>query len=1810
MVWIARVFAEQRPRIKEENCGQQYSGAAVASVGGSAGDDDFLDPKEVAQDSVGVPENNEFFLQFKEAKERERLEMRQRDWERYEEEARQLRRDALEKHNADALLLLHSLKAPRKNFTRGDVPSFLLRQKFQKDASFQVGEEVANDPIGLLPPESPLPLTYPPVQLRHKDKKPSRVTTHHLSALLVPLRPALDAIASNEEATELAKDIPAGSAVECSSREKMKAESPRRHMAEVNDDLIVLDSETPRKIADIHPSDLQTEPRTATAHPSATVPHGAEEACQSPSSSSSSPLHFASQAPAAPNDVEGMLHEQQLLQQRLADISAALAINQQEICSKCDETRPQDMPTQPSGNASADVIIEQEQQLASSENDESNGPAPVEGNAIQVGLNDEDARPDAIPEVGRVDEGIKCSKEQQVEMVAVHEAELSDELPWCDIPTEEEVAGDDRMPSHEPVPEDDEHRKPETCQAVHESCEEDCDEHEAPEESSEPDDDEEIQPMTLNQRDTEGVSHEEAYFRARLVVTEAEYLRDLYAEEEHRRLQVDIASTRQMAEQGCETTPRLYGAASPEQIALTDEEEFLRVAITAMERQAAEALLQRVEDILEEHTKVELASPKRTEKIQKQIFMAEQDALALEENSSRMQIIGEYNDEIVDGVAAVFNRSMLFMSITEEEFTCRLQLSMMQSTYLTFIRRFVRYIHTSEVISMGSQQVRENIFQFATGGFALHQVAAPAVSPFDVLDAQEHADRRVILRRRQVDEQAISRCSRWLLEALGLEASSDADRDSLFAIAAQQLLLDTEPERRRTLRQQRLELFDRHADEQEELTLTCMTQRRGIGDAYQTFRTLMFSGLSLVCSHQLSVDSFVSRASREYHVFSEFAAQQLTKHHERSVRLIGKEVDSRNNFEAEEAFERSIYVSFLQLYTFKLFLVQDIFVDSCQRTFDESSERIVETIQRIALRNSLRKALAEGPAPQPGDQLRAPPEESLPAHQETGNERFSEEPVSKDEEQGSTGGDTMTMNLDATIKSPPLDGPASSPADPFHQEVFQGKERIERLRIERSAEDAMGVVFQAGACFLSHIQCEEQFSKLGAILFSRVFTDGIQLALLLHQISKRELETRGLLEYDCLLFFTEFLRVVSYVYETEGLCDVHATQAAVAYDAAVAVEDMKTANHTAVGREVLSRNILVALEEHQREDYVRLHHVLFSRCVLFRVVQGKMKSCYLDIGTFLVDSVLMSTPSEEAEKRAEIESAEVAMIRGIFRCSNLLVAIDSAAIRWMKSSVDVFFAFAAERMLSSFVSFGRQLELETTEAARRTMVEAESAAFARPVINYGDLINALQLMSTTANEAITLAHRTAFASVLDAATRRVKMAEEHKRQRCDFTDLESEARAVLEAEEGAHFVSGAQRYKRYIEAVVAFEKKCVSLKITFCEQFETKVQQLQRKATNSDMRQSQGELRRKNTMATLASVPSMNFSTHQRSQRSASVAGASLSSQMALSELHTMPPALRDNGVAICEGNPGVTSLCLRSLDDALTERVVENLVAILEVRALPLGSVDLSGNSATLPKLLPSLAKLFRLVTELNLSACGLEAEHEALIVSSLSDPSTSLVTLRSLLLDNNNLSSAFPVSVGRVLRNTNFVLTKLSLAGNTLISQNNQRLVQFLCDTNRFDKAIKAKILALEMKDKSADADFGAQSRTSVDGGVEFVRTLDDIAGRCVCVTLSGNEYCSKVSLRGQKLTDRSATLFALLLRTNSALSHVDLSHNFLSDKGLRELAGALQTNTTLVELRLEGNQFSDVATLTQVADKCKRNAHEVLETSTFSARERNGT
>ena len=1908
MVWIVRIFVEQRP--SKQAIPQ---GTAVLNDGATAEkneDEEYLDPKEAAgQVHVGVPEDNEFFIQFKEAKEREKLELRQRDWERYESEARQLRREALEKHNADALLVLHSLKKPKKNFTREEVPSFLLRQSFLKDAALQVGEEMPNDQQGLLPPESPPPLcksTGPRQRGPDKEKKQSRAVSQRLSGLLVPLRPQLDSAEQN-----LAEpNVPIAELPLASCSRQLRLESPR------NQDIY----------ATLEGA-CEPPPTLSQSHhvPVAEAPTVLEKSTPTD--------RDVNQEPA--DDVEVMLREQEALQHRLADISAALAkklcgqtslprndvhvadwtptlaAEQSEVSAvpaKDDEStaiitnsedQQVDLPPVATEQVArseeaelhADGLTEKEQgdekpaaaregdqlerhddeQQAPTTDDSTKsselGPletddAPTKNN--EAGATLEDKSTPAAHEAAETSEGpvnapsegaVKGPSEGAVkgpseEVICTNEPrEMDGEAPGGE-PIHLSLQGEPAVVDGSPLPAHDEKEVP-TNQP--EKMQDDAKDTPLPaehlplddqlpvdapkecavaeKEGGQPSAEEEAEDPfvdALSSADLQLLFREESYFRARLRVTESEYRKDLHREEQHRLQFARIHDDRTFAEQACETTPRLRGPPDPEQESLMEEEAFLRDAIVATERHSAELLLQRVEELLEEHAELDIASPKRTERIQQQLFRAEHDSVFQEENRARLQIIATYNQEIVEGVASVFNLSMLVLNLAEEEFTNRLQISLTQSSYLTFIRRYVRYVHTSDVIAMSSDQLRENMFQYASSAIENRKLEQSSVGPSDVLQAQEQAGRRETIRKWQNDSQGLTHMSMWLAGCGTIGNSQQLEFESAMSDAAHSLLLDSETERRRSVRLIRLELFDRHVEEQDSVISSVVEEKRVLFETLQSFRQLCFDGVLLVRSQEAISDSFVECASREYHVFSEFAAQQLSKHHERSIRLIGKEVDGRNVIEGEEAFSRSVQLSFVRMFSFKLLLVDEIFVDSCRRAYDESCEKVAQATQRAALRKSMRKALSEAnatydkntreqvqqaTAAQAVEQLHV---ESTPALEKTGVDEAPTETVVE-----------PRSVAEEPVLSPIAEQKQASkprpPEDPFHRQMIETRETSVRQSISGAAAQELDVIAAAEVTCASAVKLVEEFADVGSILLSRIFTDGIQLALSLHKISKAELEARGLMEYDSLLWCSELHCLVGATMEIDSMCTQHCANAVTMYESAIQLEAMKAANYNEISLEGKSRQDLEKLEGAQWSDVVRAHHILISRCVLYRVVKQKMSSCYQDVGSFFMDSLMCAVPAEESERRDEIIESAMIILRNILRASTLFVGVARASERVALKFGDVYISACADSLLhedalyrketaQQFIAHVRRLGLEEAEGTRRIGLSVAAWTFARPILAYGEILNRSHQILVDYTASVTLAHRSAFAAVLDAANRRVKLLEELRQQRADTEESESEGRAVLLAAEEAFFITGAQRYRRYIEAVTGFEKKCVALKITFCEQFEAKFQQqLQRRGTMS-------ELRRTSTVATLSSVPSMAFTTEQEGsqldQRYTSMSAHQMAAQLALSELDSMPQGLRDWGAAVCKCDPSVNGITLSNLsEDVLTDRVIQNLVAILAVRPAPLGFVDLSG-STPVATLLPSVLKLFRLVRELNLTGCGLDAAHEGAIANALSDPSNSLVMLRTLNLDGNNFSATCCTTFGRVIRNTNFQLTKLTLTGNPLIPQNQQRLVQFLCDCNRHEKSVKARILALESKQREVDADFSARllqsSPSTVDLGAQFERVLDDITARCICVALSSNENCTQVSIRGHKLTDRAATLFAHLLRTNASLTHIDLSYNLIGDKGAGELAAALQTNTTLLELRLEGNQISDLSILTQVSEKCRRNAHETIETATYSARERNGT
>ena len=328
-----------------------------------------------------------------------------------------------------------------------------------------------------------------------------------------------------------------------------------------------------------------------------------------------------------------------------------------------------------------------------------------------------------------------------------------------------------------------------------------------------------------------------------------------------------------------------------------------------------------------------------------------------------------------------------------------------------------------------------------------------------------------------------------------------------------------------------------------------------------------------------------------------------------------------------------------------------------------------------------------------------------------------------------------------------------------------------------------------------------------------------------------------------------------------------------------------------------------------------------------------------------------------------------------------------------------------------------------------------------------------------------------------------------------------------------------------------------------------------------------------------------------------------VAAQMALSELDEMPKWLQLCGQAVSEGDPSIAGINLSGLTEmerGLSERVIENLVALLAVRREPLKSVDLSGN--TFPRsMFPCVLKLLPLVREVSLASCGLEASHESLLLETLSSSSDS--PLQLLILTGNKLPASTAVSIARLLRSDKAPrnLSKILLAGNASISQNQQRLVQFLCDCNRHRADVRAKLLALEANDATVQAADFTIPRGGENSDSEL---LDDISARCVCAALISNRYCTSVSLRGQKLTDRAATLFSHLFKVNQALLRVDLSQNRMSDVGASQIAEALQTsNTTLLELQLDGNRglSGNSSIIRLVKWCCLRN--EILQDETAS-------
>lgn len=87
---------------------------------------------------------------------------------------------------------------------------------------------------------------------------------------------------------------------------------------------------------------------------------------------------------------------------------------------------------------------------------------------------------------------------------------------------------------------------------------------------------------------------------------------------------------------------------------------------------------------------------------------------------------------------------------------------------------------------------------------------------------------------------------------------------------------------------------------------------------------------------------------------------------------------------------------------------------------------------------------------------------------------------------------------------------------------------------------------------------------------------------------------------------------------------------------------------------------------------------------------------------------------------------------------------------------------------------------------------------------------------------------------------------------------------------------------------------------------------------------------------------------------------------------------------------------------------------------------------------------------------------------------------------------------------------------------------------------------------------------------------KNLGDDELLSICVKLIYNQTVIKWNIRGNRLTDTSATSISRLLYQNNRLCYLHLGNNLIADKGAIQLAVSLKYNRTLSRLYLYGNQI----------------------------------
>ncbi|KAL7542288.1 hypothetical protein ACHAXR_011638 [Thalassiosira sp. AJA248-18] len=200
------------------------------------------------------------------------------------------------------------------------------------------------------------------------------------------------------------------------------------------------------------------------------------------------------------------------------------------------------------------------------------------------------------------------------------------------------------------------------------------------------------------------------------------------------------------------------------------------------------------------------------------------------------------------------------------------------------------------------------------------------------------------------------------------------------------------------------------------------------------------------------------------------------------------------------------------------------------------------------------------------------------------------------------------------------------------------------------------------------------------------------------------------------------------------------------------------------------------------------------------------------------------------------------------------------------------------------------------------------------------------------------------------------------------------------------------------------------------------------------------------------------------------------------------------------------------------------------------------------------------------NLSKCNLGRDSD--VLSAVLDGA---VTLKSLLLEDNNIGSDGVALIADFLAGNTTALNVFSLDGNDIGADNAITLSRGL------KKNKELRQLCLGSNNIPLPTIIGSKrvtiNLTHIDLNCNYIKTQ---GANLIAAYLERNPILSDLNLESNRIPSSAAKVLSCALKKNTNLQHLNLSYNSLSNKCIPFFADALKNNTSLLSLDLVGNNI----------------------------------